>query len=282
MILIDYNGIALGAVLAQKVDTNEDLIRHLILNNIRMYNKMFREKYGQVVIACEGGSWRREPFPQYKAKRKKSRDGDDRDWDALFGIINQVTKDIEENFPYKVIRVNGAEADDVIGALVEETQEFGKYEDVMIVSADKDFIQLQKYPNVKQYSPMMKKYLNDPNPRKYLAEHILKGDSGDGIPNVLSGDNVFVDGIRQSPMSKKKLEAFMENAEQLDTYMDSEVYRNYCRNKMLIDLSEIPSSIKEEIINKYENQKVAPKMKILNYLIKNRCKMLIECIEEFH
>jgi len=282
MIIIDYNGIALGAVLAQRLDTDEDLIRHLILNNIRMYNKMFRNQYGQVVIACEGGSWRRDSFPQYKANRKKSRQDDDRDWDKLFKLINQVTKDLEENFPYKVVRVQGAEADDIIGALVEETQEFGKHEDVMIVSADKDFIQLQKYPNVKQYSPMMKKYLNDPNPRKYLFEHILKGDAGDGIPNVLSGDNVLVDGIRQSPMSKKKLETYTENAESLDTFMDSEVYRNYCRNKKLIDLSEMPPSLKEKIINTSENKKPASKMKILNYLIKNRCKMLIECIEEFY
>jgi hypothetical protein len=281
-ILIDYNGIALGAILSQKVDTDEDLIRHLILNNIRKYNKMFRREYGQVVIACEGGSWRKDHFPQYKAKRKKSRKEDDRDWDTLFKIVNKVTKEIEENLPYKVIKVKGAEADDIIGAIVEESQEFGKHEDIIVVSADKDFIQLQKYPNVKQYSPMFSKFITDPNPRMYLVEHIFKGDSGDGIPNVFSGDNVFVEGTRQTPMSKVKLHALLDNIESLETFMEPEVYRNYCRNKKMIDLSEMPSSIKEEVINTYENKKVASKTKALDYFIKNRMKMLIECIEEFY
>jgi len=281
MILLDYNGIALAAVLAHKGDMEEDLIRHTVLNNIRMYNKMFRQKYGQVVVACEGGSWRKESFPQYKANRKNRKD-DGRDWDKLFKALNQITEDIKANFPYKVIKVRGAEADDIIGTLVENSQEFGNHEEIMIVSADKDFIQLQKYPNVKQYSPFTKKFVNDPNPRKYLFEHILKGDSGDGIPNVLSGDNVFVDKIRQSPMSKKKIDAYADNAEDLKNFMDPEVYRNYCRNVKMVDLAETPEPIKQEIINTFESQKTAPKMKILNYLIKNRMKMLIECIEEFH
>jgi 5'-3' exonuclease len=282
MIILDYNGIAVGAVLAQKAEVNEDLIRHIILNQIRLYNHKFRDDYGQMVIACEGGSWRKEVFPQYKAVRKKSRDNDDMDWDTLFKIINQVTEDLKNNFPYKVIKVRGAEADDIIGTLAEETQEFGKHEPVMIISADKDFLQLQKYDNVRQFSPMQKKFLTEPNPRKYLFEHILKGDSGDGVPNCLSGDNVFVDSIRQSPVTKKKLEQWLEVADDLENNMDYETYRNYLRNKKMIDLAEAPASLKQEIINTYENSKTAPKMKVLNYLIKKRCKQLIECVEEFH
>lgn len=282
LIILDYNGVVLGAILSQKGNTDEDFIRHMILNSIRMYNKRFRAQYGQVVIACEGGSWRKEVFPQYKANRKKSRTADDRDWDAIFSTINKVTEELKENFPYKIIKVRGAEADDIIGTIVEDTQEFGRNEEVMIVSADKDFIQLQKYSNVKQYSPMTKKFLNDPNPRKYLFEHLLKGDSGDGVPNVLSGDNVLVERIRQSAMTAKKIQAYVENADDLENFMDPEVYRNYCRNKTMIDLAETPAELKQEIINNYDDQKPASKMKVLNYLIKNRCRMLIECVQEFH
>jgi hypothetical protein len=281
MIIVDFNGIAVGNIITQKLDIQEDLIRHMILNTLRMYNKKFRDKYGQMVIACDSSSWRKEYYPQYKYKRKVSREESSMDWNEVFNIINTVREEIRENLPYKVIQVDGAEADDIIGALTRETQEFGKMEDVMIVSADKDFIQLQKFGNVRQFSPMTKKFIEDKNPRLYLFEHICKGDSGDGIPNCLSGDNTFVDGVRQSPMTAKKIEAYI-SADDMESVMGEEVYRNFVRNKKLIDLEEIPDSLFSNIINTFEQSKPAHKMKVLNYLIKKRCKMLIESVEEFY
>ena len=281
MIIVDFNGIAVGNIITQRLDINEDLIRHMILNTLRMYNKKFRDKYGQMVIACDSSSWRKEYYPQYKYKRKESREESTMDWNEVFNIINTVREEIRANMPYKVIQVDGAEADDIIGALALETQEFGKMEDVMIVSADKDFIQLQKFENVRQYSPMTKKFIEDKNPRLYLFEHICKGDSGDGIPNCLSGDNTFVDGVRQSPMTQKKIATYL-SAEDLESVMGEEVYRNFVRNKKLIDLEEMPAALRENIINTYDTTKAAHKMKVLNYLIKKRCKMLIESVEEFY
>lgn len=284
MIIIDYNGIAIGNIITQKLDINEDLIRHMILNTIRMYNKKFRDKYGQVVIACDSSSWRRDYFPNYKFKRREGREEDksSMDWNEVFRIINQVRDEIRDNFPYKVLHIEKCEADDIIATVVEQTQEFGQHEDVMIVSADKDFIQLHKYDNVRQYSPMTKKFIEDKNPRTYITEHIFKGDSSDGVPNVLSPDNTFVDGIRQSPVTQKKIDAWMSSIDNLKEVMDEATYRNYCRNKKLIDLSEIPEDIKQNIINIYDNTKSASKLKVLNYLIKKRCKMLIESVEEFY
>lgn len=287
MIVIDFNGVAFGAIVTQKLQIEEDIIRHMILNTIRMYNKKFRDQYGDMVIACDGGSWRRDYFPQYKYKRRESREKDNEsktgmDWDKVFEIMNKIRDELTQEFPYKVVHVPGVEADDIIATLVEQTQEFGQHEDVMIVSADKDFIQLHKYNNVRQFSPMTKKFVQEKNPRKYIMEHIFKGDSGDGVPNVLSGDNVFVDGIRQSPVTKKKIDLWLENIDDLERVMDTETYRNYIRNKKLIDLSEIPDNVKSEIINTYEAAPVAPKTKILNYLIKNRCRLLIDCVRDFH
>ena len=281
MIIVDFNGIAVGNVITQKLDIQEDLIRHMILNTLRMYNKKFRDKYGQMVIACDSSSWRKEYFPQYKFKRKVGREESSMDWNEVFRIINLVREEIRTNMPYKVIHVQGAEADDIIGALAMETQEFGKHEDVMIVSADKDFIQLQKHENVRQFSPMTKKFIDDKNPRMYLFEHILKGDSGDGIPNCLSGDDTFVDGVRQSPMTQKKIASYLA-ATDLKEAMGEEIYRNYCRNKKLIDLEEMPDDLKSSIINTYEATKPPHKMKVLSYFIEKRCKMLIESIEEFY
>lgn len=282
MILLDYSQIALSNIIVQKLN-DENMIRHMILNSIRMYNKKYRDEYGQMVICADGmNTWRKDYFPLYKAHRKKNRTESDQDWNEIFRILNLVRDEIKENLPYKVLHLEGLEADDIIGSLVLKTQEFGQNEPIMIISSDKDFIQLQKYSNVKQFSPIQKKMVSDPNPRSYMFEHIMRGDKGDGIPNVLSPDNAIMDDIRQSPMTKKKIEYWAENADNLRDVMTSEEYRNYQRNKTLIDLTEIPTELQNNVINTYESQKPAMKMRVLNYLIKKRCNHLIEVVEEFY
>ena len=283
MILIDYNQIALSNIIVQKLN-DEDMIRHMILNSIRMYNKKYRDQYGQMVICCDGmNTWRKQYFPQYKAARKKNRDEQsDTDWPEIFRILNLVRDEIKENLPYKVIHLEGCEADDVIGTLALQTQEFGKDEPVKIISSDKDFIQLHRFKNISQFSPMQKKEVTDKNPHIYRFNHIMKGDKGDGIPNIKSADNVFVESIRQTPISAKQLQEWLDNAENLKEVLGDELYRNYQRNKTLIDLTEIPESISESIINTFNNSKKPMQMKALNYLIKKRCNLLIESVEEFY
>lgn len=279
MILIDYNAIAIGNVVVQRLAADENLIRHMILNSIRMYRQKFSKEYGEVVIVADGtNNWRKDVFPQYKASRKKNREESSIDWNEVFRIISMVRDEIRDNFPYKVMHQDGCEADDVIAQIALETQEFGKYEPVMIVSADGDFKQLQVYKNIRQYSPMTKKLVVEPNPRTYLAEHILKGDAGDGVPNVLSDDNVFIEGRRQGVLSAKKKAALLDDPMALG----DEVYRNFQRNTQLIDLTQCPASVKEAIINNFESQDPwNNKSKVMTYLIKKRCKLLIESVGEF-
>lgn len=287
MILIDYNAIAISNVVTQKLELDENLIRHMILNSIRMYRSKHKQKFGEIVICTDGKyNWRKDVYPQYKHKRKDARKESSMDWNELFRITNMVLEEIDENFPYKVIGNDKCEADDIIAALCEFSQEFGNHENMLIVSSDKDFVQLQKYSNIYQYSPMKKSFIKEDHPRKQLMELILKGDQADGIPNVLSGDNVFVDGIRQTPLRKKAMEEMIEKLS--DTYKepygkDEEWMRNYSRNKMLIDLSETPQQYKEEIINSYMEQwKIdTHKGKVLPFLIEKRCRMLIDDIGDF-
>ena len=282
MIIVDYNAIAIAGVITQKMQIDEHLIRHMILNTIRMYNKKFRKEYGQMVIACDHSSWRREVFPQYKASRKKGRDESSLDWNEIFRIINQVREEILENMPYKVIHIERCEADDIIGTLVYDTQEFGRHQKVMIISADKDFIQLHKFDNVRQYSPMQKKFVEHKNPRLYALEHVLKGDSGDGVPNVLSEDNVFVEGIRQTPITQKKIDAILQDLDDGELLYAASWYRNYQRNDTLINLANTPQELKTEIINTFDGQDPWHKQgKMFPYFVQKRCKMLIECIEDF-
>jgi 5'-3' exonuclease len=282
MIIIDYSGISIAPiVMGQAKFNDENLLRHMILNTIRMYRQKFK-KYGEVVIVADaGGNWRKEVYPEYKIKRKQNREESKIDWDEAFRIINMVLSELKEYFPYKVIHQWGCEADDAIAEIVKWTQEFGNYEEVMIVSADKDFKQLQKYSNVHQFSPMTKKLIKVENPRLELLEHILSGDTGDGVPNVMSDDKVFAEGRKQNTLTAKKKEALVKDPHALG----EEVYRNFLRNKKMIDLTEesaIPDNIRKEIISTFETQnKSENSKKVLNFFIKNQCRNLIEVLDEF-
>ena len=278
MILIDYNGVAISNIMAQRLGTNEDMIRHMILNTIRMYKQKFKD-YGDVVVVTDaGGNWRREVFPEYKASRETTRDKSSVDWDELFRVTNMVFDEITENFPYRTMKVWGTEADDCIAQIVIGTQEFGNYENIMIVSADKDFAQLQKYANVEQYSPMTKKFIKENDPRGFLLEHILKGDTSDGVPNVLSDDKVFVEGRRQGVLSAKKKATLSEDI----NAMGEAVVRNFQRNERMIDLTKCPEKLVIDIKEQFNKQDPwANKGKVFPYLVQKRCRRLIEVVEEF-
>lgn len=285
MIIADYSGIAIASIFSQDrpEEIEEALIRHMILNRIRMYNTKFRDEYGEMVIACDSSSWRKEAFPQYKAKRKSNRDESPLDWGHFFNLINTVRDEISEKMHYPVVIADRAEADDVIAQLVESTQEFGKNEPVMIVSSDKDFFQLHRYSNVKQFSPMKRDFVKVDDPDFYKFDHICRGDSSDGVPNILSSDDSFTEGIRQKPMRAKKIQEWYgaKDEGELLEMMGHETYRNYCRNKKVIDLDCIPQDIKENISDKYNLQTNKDRGNVLPYLIEKRCSMLINSVTDF-
>ena len=287
MIIVDLNQIMISNLMVQingrqAVELSEDLVRHMVLNSLRGHNKKFRKEYGEMVIACDSKNvWRREVFPNYKAGRKANREKSDHDWNAIFSMLGNIRNEIRDFLPYKVIELETAEADDIIATLVRRTLsriQPNHLKKILILSGDKDFIQLHN-EWVKQYNPVLNKYVGkDENPALYIKEHILKGDRSDGIPNVLSDDNVFIEGRRQKPLSRKKIDSWLE--EVLMT-MTEEEEKNYNRNKKLIDLTCIPLELEDKINNEFDNVEVASRDKILNYFITRKLKTLIEVIDEF-
>lgn len=281
MILLDWSNVIIGNIMvSQRYDKSldEGLIRHLVLNNLRSYRKRFKKKYGELVICTDfHSSWRKEIFPFYKASRKKAREKSTTDWSNLFDIVNKITDELEEIFPYKIIRVSHAEADDVIATLT-----YNKYanDKVLIISSDKDFVQLHQ-KNVNQFSPRLNKMLVEKNPNTYIKEHIIKGDVGDGIPNILSDDDCFVDEEkRQKPLSKKKITDWI-NKSINDFNVSETIINNYERNKKLIDLSYTPDDLKKEILSSYNEQETASGRGILNYFMKNDLKNLMDVLNDF-
>ena len=250
----------------------------MILNTIRANVKKFKGEYNELVIACDDKNyWRRDIFPHYKAHRKRDREKSELDWNKIFKILNQVRDDLKEYFPYPVIQIERAEADDIIGTL---TRSFGDATDILILSGDKDFIQLHKYKNVKQYNPILKKYVSHDDPEMYLKEHIVKGDRGDGIPNIASPDDVFVTGGRQKPVRKAMYQALIKSdIDEVESGLD-DLKRNWQRNRALVDLTQTPSSIVEKVLMEYNSQS-AKTNRIMEYFTKHKLSSLLESVGDF-
>ena len=290
MILIDFTQIAIGSLMVainrggQEVD--DTLVRHLVLNNLRYYRSRFTEKYGELVICCDSKHyWRRDYFPNYKANRKKDRESSGYDWDFIFTTLNSVRDEIKEHFPYKVLEVYGAEADDIIAILIKQVQDDP---DNIIISSDKDFIQLHGL-HVQQYSPVSKKLVNDTSPLEYLREHIIKGDRSDGVPNVLSPDDTFTESKRQKPIRKTML---ITLTEAMDKWEPKDLFqlakcnrdtwvRNWQRNETLIDLGKIPDDIRDEILREFNNAPTGDRSKLFNYFVEKKLNNLIQSIGDF-
>ena len=259
------------------VKPNKDMIRHMVLNTLRGFNLKFKEEYGNMVLCSDAGDpWRREIFPNYKHGRRKSRVDGPFDWENIFNIITEIKNEIKENFPYIVMYVENSEADDIIATLVKQQTE----DLYLIISGDKDFIQLHHYGNVYQFSPLLKGFIGEQeDPIRFLREQIIKGDRSDGVPNILSDDDIFLrSNERQKPINKKRLEEW-SNVDNIP--LGSETRKHYERNKKLIDLSEIPEHIEKRIINTFKNYKVKDRSLLLNYFMTNKLKSLIENINDF-
>ena len=282
MIIFDFNQVAISNLMEQigssKTPVDESLVRHMILNTIRTYVKRFKDSHGpEIIIACDNKKyWRREIFPHYKAGRKKAREASGHDWSTIFDCLNKIRDELKVNSPYKVLDVDSAEADDIIAVLA---LKYSATQKIMILSSDKDFAQLQKYPNVEQFSPILKKSIKEPFPSAQLKQLIIRGDKSDGIPNILTKDDVFVTGGRQKPITEVKIIGWMN--QEPKEFCNEDMLRNYARNEMLIDLTRIPESLKEAILHTYDEAKGRTKQEFMNYMIANRLKNLLEVIDEF-
>ena len=277
MILVDISQLLVAStfVSMQKGETEVDMskLRHMILNSLRMYRKNYANEFGELIICCDGSlSWRREIFPYYKAGRKKGRAVSPLNWSQIFECFTQLRKELKDNFPYHVIEVDAAEADDIIGTLVIRQRKEG--ERTLIISSDKDFLQLQREQNVFQFSPIAKKMLNGIDPQEYLKEHILKGDSSDGIPNILSSGNCIVGGVRQTPMTKKLISELKENIPSKHTLRFEE-------NTELIDLRYTPWHLQNKILEQKHQDVVGSRNKLPDYFTEHKLDTMLKNIGDF-
>jgi len=254
---------------------DEDFVRHLVLNTYRMFRNQFSKEYGELVICDDTGNcWRKDFFPHYKASRKKQQKKSDIDFDRVYEIMNTIRQEVRIEMPYINLQVPRLEADDVIAILCKK---YHTDEKILIVSNDKDFQQLQRYNNVRQYSPMQKKFVECSDPQQFLLEHIIEGDVSDGIPNVLSDSDTFVvEGKRQKPCGTKKIQSMIN-----EDHTTAEWSENFSRNQTLIDMTKIPDEFEDFVIREFENYDVPTRKGLLNYFVRSKLSNLMSSIGDF-
>jgi hypothetical protein len=292
MILVDMNQVMISNLMMQinvrNGELEEGLVRHMVLTSLRMYRRKFGDKFGELVLCYDSKNyWRRKYFPQYKASRKKDRAKSNHNWGQIFEVLNKLRDEFRENLPYKVMCVDGSEADDIIAILtidqgmrnIRLQKDMQPPVPILILSGDKDFVQLQKYPYVKQYNPVKKSFVECPDPHLYILEHIIKGDKSDGIPNCLSPDETFVKGARQRPISKKNFSLWLDKAP--EDFCTSEQMQYYERNKTLIDFRYIPKEIEDLIVEEYDNFVCKPRSGLYPYFVSNQLLELINHVGDF-
>jgi 5'-3' exonuclease len=287
MILVDNSQIVLSSIFSQYPNPETivekdpiNLIRHITLNIYRHIKDKFGNEYGDLVI-CQDSSnyWRKDIFPYYKANRKNAKQDNQQYWDVIYGAMKIILTEVAENMPYKNIKVDRCEADDIIGVL---TKNKHTTEKILIVSNDKDFEQLLQYPNVKLYSPHKKTMVECEDPIMFLFEQIVRGDSGDGIPNILSDDDTFlVETKRQKPVTAKRLAEFLNTIPQDmasgKRHFTVEAFR---RNQKLIDLSLVPMNYELEILKSFNTSNINTH-KMFNYFIEHKLTHLMKDLTSF-
>lgn len=281
---MDMNQVIIAATMVamgnhKNIDIDPKVVKHIALNSIRANNSKFTEDFGQLIICADDKNyWRRDVFPYYKAVRKENQKKSEINWTSIFAGLHELREDIIEHFPYPVLIIDKCEADDIIGTVVHEKGTIlnsPNTEQILILSGDKDFIQLHKYANVQQYSPAEKKWVKNSNPEKYLLQHIIKGDQGDGIPNILMPDDTLVRRIRQRPITQKRLETWFNGD------FTEEERKNFKRNESLIDLSKVPKGMQNLIMDRFDAIEPKPRNKMYKYMVKNRLVDLLEHINDF-
>lgn len=303
MIIFDLSQISIFSIMSasktQGFEINESTVRHLVLNFIREFRAKHTAKFGDVVIATDGRKyWRRDNFPLYKYPRKKVREDSVHDWVDIkrcMGIVQQELRDI---FPYPVIEVDSAEADDIIAILIEWSQTNDLNEDGLfstpkpnlIISSDGDFFQLQRYKNVKQLSPMTMKLVKpEGNLAHFVCEHVLCGDATDGIPNILSPDEFFKmkeDGLvaRQKPVTQGIKKFYYDQLDEhgkIVEWRSEEEKERFKRNFKLVHFAAIPKSVKQAVIETFLAQQGKTRAKLMTYMVKKQLTSLLPNIGDF-
>lgn len=279
-ILVDFNQVFLANIMSQirREPFSISMVRHMVISNILTTKRKFSREYGRIIICADAGdNWRKHVFKYYKSGRKKAKEKSPYDWEEINGALSKVRTEIRDNLPFKLLRVDMAEADDLIAVLTAHFVE--QDERVLIYSGDKDFIQLQRHQSVVQYSPLKKDFISHPSPEIFLKEQIITGDRSDGVPNILSPAHALDKGIKQASVFKVKMAVWVR--QKPEEFCDETQLIRYRQNQKLIDLDQIPEKLQAKILRQFEEMEEPGTGKLYKYFMSHGLGEMLDKIGEF-
>lgn len=287
--VIDISNISIATLMnnfkpKEQASITIEIIRHLVLDTLRFNVVKFKGEYPEIVIAFDDRNyWRRQKAWYYKKRRQIEHEESEWDWDRLNNFLNPVFEEIRQNMPYLGLKVEFAEADDIIAVVTKKA--VGEGRRVLVVSADSDFTQLQKYNGVRQWSPPQKKWVTPKygSPRNDLRYKNIKGDKKDSIACIkIRNDYIVtkVEGERAPAVKSSELEAWLE-ADDPTTLMTPEWAARYKENEELRDFEFIPKDIENSIIEAYNTPKSGSKAKMERYFMDNKLSRMFEKLSDF-
>ena len=220
MILLDFSAVmhqcifsAISTIKPKEIDgqyKTEDYIQYAkyrILEEILNVQNEF-VSYGDIVICLDDHSkknWRKEIYSNYKNSRKSAREKSQIKYNEVFPEIDSVLEILKKYTPFKIVKSDGAEGDDVILCLAKK---FAKSERILIISSDKDMLQAKKYGDVTQYSLFTRKYITEETKHEeslddWLLDHVILGDACDEVPKVVDF-TIFSDEFKKFLNSENK------------------------------------------------------------------------------
>lgn len=245
-LLIDFSHLSIRNLFADREIINNpnpefNLHRHQLITSLLFLIKKFNPN--EVVLGIDNKlNWRKKLYTDYKAHRKAKRDQDVFPWDAYYTYLEELIQDIKDNFPFKVIEQRYAECDDIIAILCKYSPFSGEN---IVVTSDKDFVQLLSLPHVKIYDPIKRKFMEEKQPKIFLEAKILMGDKSDNIPAIKP--RVGEKTAWKLANNKDELDALLHDAESGKAYR-----KNYKLNRILIDFNSIPDVIKTKVLKQYD------------------------------
>ncbi|AUR85764.1 coil containing protein [Vibrio phage 1.081.O._10N.286.52.C2] len=288
--LVDFSQIVLSTIMATYKPGDlltVDLIRHIVLNTLRANVSKNKLRYPCIILCFdngEGGYWRKKAAWYYKHNRKGERDKSEWDFTVIFEAMSIIKQEIKDNMPYRVMDIMGVEADDHIGVLTKYYVEHNV--PVLITSSDGDFTQLHTSKLVRQWSPIMRKWVKPKHgsPEMDIMFKCIKGDKKDGIAPLKAPNDHYThgDGRRAPAVRAEELRTLMTSTqEELKNLLTDEQWLRYVENRSLLDFEYIPTDISDSILEQFKEQKPAARGKMLMYFGSKKLDSLVPLMSDF-
>ncbi len=259
-IAFDISNILYRTFYANKSDddtTIAGLAHHAALTTLNKYNREFKPH--KLILCCDRKSWRKAYTAseeavtpkQYKGnRRQKMTPAEQKKYAAFMDHLREFEEIIDEHTSVITMAEIGLEADDIMAGVC-QVLTMDEDNEVILVTADKDMIQLLRYPNVRLIDPASGKDRTldewDGDANLFMFEKCIRGDRGDWVQSAYPR-------VKKTRIMKAWNDDFELANMMNETWIHPDDGKEYIvkqlfkENQLLMDLTKQPDDIQLTIV----------------------------------